>query len=86
VLRLRIPIVDNGKRFLRIPMPSDVGEGNVILIVAIQNRDGGALDLDAGVVWLYSWLRLRGSNPVEFDGFNCGIFAIIKSQCLRVFV
>jgi hypothetical protein len=40
------PVVDDGKRFLRIPIPGDVGQRDVVLIVLIQDRNGRALDFN----------------------------------------
>ena len=40
------PIVDDGKGLLRVPIPGDVGQRDVVLIVPLPDRDGQSLNFD----------------------------------------
>ena len=79
------PIVDDRKRLLRVSIPGDVRQRDEVLVVLRDDGDGRPLNFDAGAFGFAHGCGLLcggDSNPVEFDGFNWGEFAIAKIALL----
>jgi hypothetical protein len=59
------PVIDDGKRLFRVSIPGDVGQGDVVLIVPIQDCDGHTLNFDSGFAHragLWGGMTLNPSN------------------------